>query len=155
MNQKADFFTKRIDSHNESNRVQLRIGMLYLWGPWNHVLDGGLRSPPAESITLAGCTWATPYGWYSQPYSQWCILWLLVYCRKLLCDADRLSAWVTDTVNDVGWPVHEFVWMLCCRSLSLWTDPNCNMINGTGTTQPRSQHCMLHWWVRSQVLLCH
>ena len=32
MNLKADFFTKRIDSHNESNRFESRIGMLYHWG---------------------------------------------------------------------------------------------------------------------------
>jgi len=30
VNRKADFFTKRIDSHNESNRFESRIGMLYL-----------------------------------------------------------------------------------------------------------------------------
>ena len=28
MNRKADFLTKRIDSHNESNRFESRIGML-------------------------------------------------------------------------------------------------------------------------------
>ena len=34
MNRKADFFAKRIDSHNESNRFESRIGMLY------HELNG-------------------------------------------------------------------------------------------------------------------
>ena len=45
VNRKADFFTKRIDSHNEWNRFESRIGMLYsLLCPWTPLGDCSVQT---------------------------------------------------------------------------------------------------------------
>jgi len=59
---KGRFFTKRIDSHNESNRFESRIGMLY-WEPniLNNCyeLSGGCPPEPPTRGSAPGPRWGT------------------------------------------------------------------------------------------------
>jgi len=68
VNRKADFFTKRIDSHNELNRFESRIGMLFS-GTLCSVIEYGL---PLPFLRLGSCCLN---GGGESSWCFWCRRW--------------------------------------------------------------------------------